>query len=147
MLLDISVCNLQCIRPNANFMILVTANFRKFKEKMVPKNSPSEDKQVNYYLLKFWTVFFHFSISLTLFFSNQKSIWRICAPKSRSVTLVLPMCIPLSCTKTGKWSKISQIFSADDLATKDTPCQSHLSIPSLVAGTITIYMYQLPSLL
>ncbi|XP_066345020.1 tubulin-folding cofactor B-like isoform X2 [Miscanthus floridulus] len=32
-------------------------NFRKFKEKMVPKNSPSEDK--------------------------EKSIWRICAPKSR----------------------------------------------------------------
>jgi len=48
MLLDISVCNLQCIRPNANFMILVTANFRKFKEKMVPKNSPSEDKEVSY---------------------------------------------------------------------------------------------------
>ncbi|ONM15736.1 Tubulin-folding cofactor B [Zea mays] len=39
--------NLWCIRPNAIFMVLVTANFRKFKEKMVPKNSPSEDKEVS----------------------------------------------------------------------------------------------------
>jgi hypothetical protein len=33
---------------NTDVIIFVPANFRKFKEKMAPKNSTSEDKEVSY---------------------------------------------------------------------------------------------------
>jgi len=65
---------------NTDVIIFVPANFRKFKEKMTPKSSTSEDKEVSYSSFGLFSSIFLLLSSLALFLQQlEKHMEELCS--------------------------------------------------------------------